>query len=94
MSAEHEPAADPAAAFERVQAVKRAYADRLMQMPNVVGLGIGYRMSQGVRTDQIALIVLVRAKQPLSTLETEEILPRELEGVPVDVQEVSNLRAQ
>lgn len=94
MSAEQEHAPGPSAEFDKVQAVKRAYGDQLMRLPNVIGLGIGYRMAHGERTDQVALIVLVSSKLPSTSLQPEELLPREIEGVPIDVQEVGSLRAQ
>jgi hypothetical protein len=42
----------------------------------------------------MALIVLVRQKVPISQLDPEDIIPRILDGVPVDVQEVGNVKAQ
>ena len=94
MSAEQENTSGASAQFEKVQAVKRAYAAELMNKPNVVGIGIGYRMAHGERTDQIAIIVLVNAKLPAAGMAPGDLLPREIEGVPVDVQEVGSLRAQ
>ena len=48
--------------------VKRAHEKALLAKANVVGVGVGYRMTQGQRTDTIALVVMVRHKVPASRL--------------------------
>ena len=74
--------------------VKRAHEKALLAKANVVGVGVGYRLSQGQRTETIALVVMVRHKVPASRLRPEDVIPAELEGVPVDVQEVGAISAQ
>lgn len=44
-------------------------------------------------TDQIGVIVNVRRKVPLAQLAEQDVIPAELEGVPVDVTEVGEIRA-
>lgn len=70
-----------------------AYRDMLLSKPNVIGLGIGYRKIAGQMTDTIALIVMVDKKIPTSQLRPGDQIPREIEGVPIDVQEVGQVRA-
>ena len=77
--------------YEHARAVKDAHLQELLAYPNVVGVGVGYRMVAGVRTDQVAVVVMVRSKQPSAGLQPDEKLPAELEGVPVDVQEIGEL---
>ncbi len=74
--------------IEKVQAVKESYQDLLMSKPNVVGVGIGLRQAGGKRTDQLGLVVMVQRKLPAAQLKPDEILPAQIDGVPVDVQEV------
>ena len=74
--------------------VKRAHEKALLAKANVVGVGVGYRVAQGRRTDTIALVVMVRRKVAASRLSPEDVIPPELEGVPVDVQEVGAISAQ
>ena len=74
--------------------VKRAHEKALLAKANVVGVGVGYRLAQGQRTETIALVVMVRHKVPASRLRPEDVIPAELEGVPVDVQEVGVISAQ
>jgi len=79
--------------LERVRTVKQAYERELLQKPNVVGVGIGLRTRGGQLTDELGIVVSVTKKQPLDLLEADDLIPTELEGVPVDVQEVGVLRA-
>lgn len=77
----------------RVQAVKAAYEQDLLRKANVVGVGIGYRQRGGRAVNELAIIVSVTHKVPRDQLAPEDIIPSELEGVPVDVQAVGELRA-
>jgi hypothetical protein len=83
----------PEGSYERVKAVKDAHLQSLLAMQNVVGCGIGYRQVAGKRTETMAIVVMVREKMPGSQLSTEDVIPTEIEGIPVDVQEVGEIRA-
>jgi hypothetical protein len=80
--------------IEAIRAVKQTYESQLLRMANVVGVGIGFRTCQGVRTDDPALVVLVSRKLPPELLSPQERIPAELDGVPVDVQEVGHIYSQ
>lgn len=73
--------------------VKRAHQAELMAKANVVGVGVGFRQVGGQRTETVALVVMVSRKLPATQLAPQDILPREIEGVPVDVQEVGEVKA-
>jgi len=70
-----------------IAAIQRRYDSRLMGLPNVVGTGIGYRQRDGQPTDELCLVAMVSRKLEQSELPAEAILPRELDGVPIDVIE-------
>jgi hypothetical protein len=78
---------------EKARSVKNTYQDWLMSRPHVVGVGIGLRKIGGEPTGDVAVVVMVDQKLPASQLNPEDIIPHELDGVPVDVQEVGKLRA-
>lgn len=80
-------------AQRRAEAVWRAHRSELLSKPNVVGVGVGLRERGGSRTDEVALVVLVRRKVPDHQLAPQDQLPRVLDGVPIDVQEVGDVRA-
>lgn len=80
-------------AIDKAQAVKVAYQEMLMKKANVVGVGVGLRHQGGTRSDTVALIVLVEQKMPRALLAPEDVIPAEIEGVPVDVREVGKIEA-
>ena len=79
--------------LERLQAVKSAFEADLMGKANVVGVGIGLKSTSGESTDEPAIVVSVTRKLPPPQLAPEDVIPHELDGVPVDVQVVGKLRA-
>lgn len=78
---------------DNIRRVRRAYEDELMSKANVVGVGVGYRQRGGEPTGELTLVVMVNKKVPESLLAPEDVIPPTLEGVPVDVQEVGEIRA-
>ncbi len=80
-------------AVQQAIAVKARHEARLMQKANVVGVGVGFREEGGKLTDQVALVVNVIRKLPKDQLAPEDLIPTEIEGVPVDVRETGEIRA-
>lgn len=78
---------------ERARQVKKSHEAELMAKANVVGVGVGLCKTHGRKTGHVGLVVMVSQKLPSELLSPEDILPREIDGVPVDVQEVGLLRA-
>jgi hypothetical protein len=78
---------------ERAQTVKSKYERELLAYPGVVGVGVGLRSRGGKLEEQVCIVVMVQKKRPASALPPGELLPTELDGVPVDVQETGVLRA-
>ncbi len=70
-----------------IAAIHERYDTCLMRFPNVVGTGIGYRRRNGQSTDELCLVVMVSRKLERTALPPEAILPRELDGAPIDVIE-------
>ncbi len=85
---------DSHSAYQRAEQVKQRYEEEILARTNVVGVGVGLRSRDGVFTDEVALIVLVSKKVIKTDLPPEQVLPSELEGVPVDVQEVGDIQSQ
>ena len=80
-------------AIEKAQSVKRKHEKALLKKANVVGVGVGFRYSGDQRLDEVALVVMVERKLSRDVLADEDIIPAEIDGVIVDVQEVGQLRA-
>ncbi|MDQ7024919.1 MAG: hypothetical protein Q9P44_05100 [Anaerolineae bacterium] len=73
--------------------VQARYAQVLMEKPNVVGVGIGLAKEGDDNSSEAALIVMVEKKVPLEELALEDVIPRMIEGVRVDVQETGGFEA-
>ncbi len=80
-------------AIEEIKAIKDQYQDDLLRKKNVVGLGIGYKEVGGQETEQLSLVVMVRKKEPSCQLDATDLIPSEIEGVPIDVKEVGEIVA-
>jgi hypothetical protein len=80
-------------AIQLAMAVKARYESQLMKKANVIGVGIGYRERAGKLTDEIALVVNVTRKLPRHQLTTDDAIPSEIEGVPVDIREIGEVQA-
>ena len=71
----------------KIKAVQEKHLDRLLAQPNVTAVDVNYRTKGGEKTDQLCLVIWVRRKSPESGIPAEEVLPREIDGVPVDIIE-------
>jgi hypothetical protein len=70
-----------------IEAVLRKYEDELMAYPNVNAVGVGEMSGRPV------IKVMVVQKVPEASLKPEQILPKELEGFALDVEEVGEIAA-
>ena len=73
--------------IEKIAALQDKYSPKLMTYPNVVGVGIGLRQRQDKTTDELCLVVMVSKKLPAKNLPPGGLLPRELDGIGIDVIE-------
>lgn len=79
--------------IRRATDAQQQFTEELLKYPHVVGVAIGYVTRDGTRQDEIGLIVMVDEKISEAQLAPEEILPRQIDGVPVDVQEMGTFTA-
>jgi hypothetical protein len=79
--------------IDQLSRVKTSHEQELMRKANVVGVGIGLRKRGGEYIDEPVIVVSVTRKVPRSMLDTDDVIPQELEGVPVDVQAIGEPRA-
>jgi len=79
---------------EELIRVKGRHLGTLMAISNVVGVGIGYKLSKGQQTKEPCLKLLVREKITKEGLDKRELIPASLDGVATDVFQVGELWAQ
>jgi hypothetical protein len=78
---------------ESIRQVKERHKEAILQKPNVVGLGTGFKTRGKERTDVLGVVVLVRQKVPRAGLDPGDIVPGDLDGVETDVLQVGDLRS-
>lgn len=79
--------------IERARAAKARHQEGLLKKANVVAVGVGFRELGGVPSGHVCIIVSVCKKIPLSELKPRDVIPLELDGVPVDVRATGEIRA-
>ncbi len=73
--------------------VLKQCGSRLMDLPNVIGVGYGHKHTRGRNTGKDSLIVLVEKKVPLEELNSNQVVPRSLDQCLLDVVEVGEVVA-
>ncbi len=76
-----------------IKRVIEAHKAAILAKPNVVGVGVGYKLFNGGQTREMSVVTLVRRKISVDGLAPEALVPRQVEGVPTDVVEVGELWA-
>jgi hypothetical protein len=79
--------------IQHAQEVKRQHEDDLLRKPNVVGVGVGFRTRGGKPTNEVCIVVSVKAKVASSKLKPADMIPSSIENVPVDVIATGEIRA-
>ncbi len=72
--------------------VKERHERYLLGKANMTGVGIGFRKVKGRKTNELSIIVLVEKKLPETQLKDEDLVEKELDGIPTDVQEMGKSR--
>ncbi len=79
--------------LNRLREVKHTYVYELLSKRNVMGVGLGYKITEGVNTGELSLIVSVTHKEDPIALTAADLIPKILAGVKTDVVETGLLRA-
>lgn len=77
----------------RIAQIRARHEAVLLRYPNVVGVDQGLKISGGEPTGVRCIIVYVTTKVPPDQLPAHDLLPTELDGVPVDVVETGPIEA-
>ena len=77
-----------------IQEVQAAEESKLLDMPNVVGMGVGSKVTEGVDTGEACLTVFVSQKlTDPDDLRAEDKIESSIAGVPTDVVETGEIFA-
>ena len=77
----------------QAKGAKETHAADLLRKRNVVGVGLGYKISDQKNTGELSVVVSVTQKQPPSALSVRDLVPPQVENVKTDVVETGVLRA-
>ncbi len=77
-----------------ISKIKEKYESMLLSYPNVTGVAVGLREREGEYTDERCIVVYVKKKVDPAHLKAGDLIPKELDGVGVDVQESGEFRAR
>lgn len=72
---------------------RQAAEEELLAKSNVVGVGLGYKITGGEQTDTASVMVLVNHKLPEGLVADQDVVPETVDGRPTDVVEVGDLFA-
>ncbi|MET0790879.1 MAG: hypothetical protein ABW061_05115, partial [Polyangiaceae bacterium] len=72
-------------AVSNLVAAKRAATARLMNIPGVVGVGVGPKIVGGRHTGELAIVVSVREKRAANDIPPDQLIPAEIDGFKTDV---------
>jgi hypothetical protein len=76
-----------------IKDVKEKKKMELLRKRNTRGVGIGFKVSDGVVTDEPAIIINVTKKLPKAYLKKGDLVPKTLKGYKTDVIEVGHIKA-
>ena len=79
--------------FNGLAGTQATHEHTLLDKPNVVGVALGNKYTNGVDTGEKGISVLVESKVREHLLGADELIPRTVDGVALDVQEVGILQA-
>jgi len=77
----------------RIISVKQSNEQTLLQRRNVVGVGVGYKVTATGPTNELAVIVNVERKLPKAQLAESDLIPGRIEQIRTDVIETGLIRA-
>jgi len=80
--------------LEKVRGALKKKKNSFMKKSNVTGVAAGYKMKDGKRTKDLAVVVFVKSKVEASTLASAELIPKTIDGVPTDVIVTGEIKAQ
>jgi hypothetical protein len=79
--------------YNHVKRVLDKKQKSILAKKGVVATGIAYKIINGERTQELALVCSVDKKKPLSEIRKQDLIPSAVKGIPTDVVEVGIIKA-
>jgi len=77
----------------QISELRPKFEKKIFKKANVIGMGIGFKETAGIKSDELALVVLVQDKLPIASLSAKDVVPKEIDGVKTDVMRVGKVVA-
>ncbi|MDP3001724.1 MAG: hypothetical protein Q8N38_01155 [Bacteroidales bacterium] len=77
----------------KVREILKNTSKRILENPNVVSTGVGYKIEGGKRTSTLSIMCSVIEKLPSSKLSSKEIIASSFDGIPTDIIQTGVIRA-
>jgi hypothetical protein len=77
--------------LEKAQKIQEKYQNELLKKDHVVGVGVGLRKKSNEVVDEVVVVVFVTQKVSPERLGPGDLIPNNLDGFPVDVQETGEI---
>jgi hypothetical protein len=77
----------------KVREVLKTTSKRLLDNPNVVATGVGYKIVNGKKTSDLSITCSVKEKLPGSQLLKKNIIASNFDGIPTDIIQTGIIRA-
>lgn len=71
--------------IEEIRPLLKTFRSELLSKSNVVATGIGYKITNGRKTDELAILCSVEVKKPVSKLREKERISPVINGISTDV---------
>ena len=78
--------------MDRFLNTMKSHRKKLLRRKNVVGVGVGIKLTRGEDTGKKAIIVFVQKKLPESDIFRTEVLPEKIDGLETDVVEIGTVK--
>jgi len=78
---------------KKILELKNKHSKRMMEKHSLTGIGIGYKTTNGIKTDKLSMVFLVEKKLPKNEIPKDKLLPPTLEDVECDVIETGEIKA-
>jgi hypothetical protein len=77
----------------RIISLKQRHESHLIRRRNVIGVGVGFKVTSAGPTDELAVVVNVERKLPKEQLTERDLIPQQINQIRTDVIETGVIRA-
>ena len=81
------------AEIQQISELRKSNQSAMLKKRNVVGVGVAFKETDGQKTSDLSLTVLVREKMAKQDISENDMIPTDIDGIPTDVMRVGKVVA-